>query len=113
MTDAAVIALVGMFTTVAGFLFQAWQMERKRKYDKEDAQARAHSIETKLTEHADAVTEKIAINSQKIDRNTEMAGMAYEAANNFNAKLESVVNILDSVDGADALKGLIEKRNGH
>lgn len=108
MSDAAVIALAGIVTTIAGFLFQAWQAERNRKWQKEDAQrtatvlaettaAVASDLKKETMANRDALTEHAQVIRTELAHNTLITGKAYDAANNFETKLERLAKVFDSV----------------
>lgn len=108
MSDTAIIALAGVVTTIAGFLFQGWQMQKKFEHQQAiDAAARASQQETARRTAADLArsTEDTAAELKRetseikseLRENTKMTGMAYNAANNFEIKLEKLARVFDSV----------------
>lgn len=119
MSDAAIIAIVSAITTLAGFYFQGRMMDRKfkqgeaaaekrRLWAKEDAEVTAQRLAEKTEQTAAELKQETQVNrrtfekhvdvlNEKLDRNTELTGMAYNAANNFELKLERLAKVFDSV----------------
>ncbi len=120
MSDTAIIAFAGVITTIAGFYFQAWQIQRR--FDQQQAEAkriRGEQLEDmKFTARTLASkTESVAAELKKetlanrveqrehgtaitteLEHNTKLTGMAYEAANAWKTKLEQLSKVFDSVN---------------
>jgi uncharacterized membrane protein YcjF (UPF0283 family) len=112
MSDAAIIALAGVITTIVVNYFQERRVNQKFKLQQQAETAReerqiraakdaaaalakktelvAQELRTETRQHAEIL-------SEKIDQNTKLTGMAYDAANNFELKLERLAKIFDSV----------------
>ncbi len=96
-----VTTIIGFLTLIATNVFALWRESRNRKWDQEDreiarmnARNESHAVAVKL---ATVVNQQHKELAAKLDENTEMtkavgekAVAAYDAANNFNNKLEDV-----------------------
>ena len=108
MSDAAIIAAAGVITTILVNYFQErrvnqkFEHQRKAAEDQEARQTRAAEALARQTERAAAeLKQETRIQAEAIGtelrRNTELTGMAYNAANNFELKLERLAKVFDSV----------------
>jgi triphosphoribosyl-dephospho-CoA synthetase len=108
MSDAAIIAAAGVITTILVNYFQErrvnqkFEHQRKAAEDQEARQTRAAEALAKRTERVAAeLKQETRIQAEAIGtelrRNTELTGMAYNAANNFELKLERLAKVFDSV----------------
>lgn len=119
MTDTAIIALAGVVTTIAGFLFQAWQMKTKfaqqqateaaaREALREETRRVADTLQRTTASTAAELKRETILNRQaltthaseikdELRENSKLTGMAYNAANNFEMKLEKLAKVFDSV----------------
>lgn len=95
---------VGLFAFLGSILSTAvmlYTQARNRRWQKEDAAAAAQELAEKTAALAAELKRETRQHAKelgaKLDHNTELTGMAYNAANNFELKLERLAKVFDSV----------------